>query len=103
MELKDTLTLPKTDFPQRGNLAQREPLQLSRWKEQGTYQKILAARQGAPKFVLHDGPPYANGSIHYGHILNKVLKDIVVKHRTMAGYSCHYIPGWDCHGLPIEL
>ena len=103
MELKDTLTLPKTDFPQRGNLTQREPVQLARWKEQGLYQKIVAARAGAPKFVLHDGPPYANGSIHYGHILNKVLKDIVVKSRTMAGFCCHYIPGWDCHGLPIEL
>ncbi|MFH2010002.1 MAG: isoleucine--tRNA ligase [bacterium] len=103
MELKDTLTLPKTSFPQRGNLAKREPEQLKHWDEVGIYDQIIAASADRPRFVLHDGPPYANGSIHYGHILNKVLKDIVVKHRTMDGFRCHYIPGWDCHGLPIEL
>ncbi len=103
MELKDTLTLPKTAFPQRGNLARREPLMLDRWAKSGLYERILEARADRPRFVLHDGPPYANGSIHYGHILNKVLKDIVVKHRTMDGYLCHYVPGWYCHGLPIEL
>lgn len=103
MELKKTLTLPKTSFPQRGNLAKREPEMLARWKRENLYDRIVKGARDRPRFVLHDGPPYANGSIHYGHILNKVLKDIVVKHRTMDGYCCHYIPGWDCHGLPIEL
>jgi isoleucyl-tRNA synthetase len=103
VELKQTLKLPKTKFPQRGNLAKREPEQVKRWQQQGIYARITEAARERPIFVLHDGPPYANGSIHYGHILNKVLKDMVVKHRTMAGYRCHYIPGWDCHGLPIEL
>jgi isoleucyl-tRNA synthetase len=103
VELKKTLTLPKTRFPQRGNLVKREPETLARWERDGIYDRIMEASRDRPRFVLHDGPPYANGSIHYGHILNKVLKDIVVKHRTMDGYRCHYIPGWDCHGLPIEL
>ncbi len=103
MELKKTLTLPKTKFKQRGNLAMREPQWLEQWDKDKLYERIVEAGKDRPRFVLHDGPPYANGSIHYGHILNKVLKDIVVKHRTMDGYHCHYIPGWDCHGLPIEL
>ncbi len=103
MELKDTLNLPKTSFPMRGNLAKREPELLERWKQEAVYDKVLAARQGAPKYVLHDGPPYANGHIHYGHILNKVLKDIVVKFKTMQGYKVLFQPGWDCHGLPIEI
>ena len=102
MELKETLTLPKTKFKQRANLAQREPEHLTRWDREKLYEQIIAQSAGRPRFVLHDGPPYANGNIHYGHILNKVLKDIVVKHRTMLGHSCHYVPGWDCHGLPIE-
>jgi isoleucyl-tRNA synthetase len=100
---KDTLNLPKTDFPMRANLAQREPELLDRWQKAKLYEQIRAARKDAPRFVLHDGPPYANGAIHYGHILNKILKDLVVKYRTMAGYSAPYVPGWDCHGLPIEL
>ena len=103
MELKDTLHLPKTAFKMRGNLAKREPEILARWDEDKLYERILEARKGAPVFLLHDGPPYANGHIHYGHILNKVLKDIVVKYRTMAGHYVKFVPGWDCHGLPIEL
>ncbi len=100
---KDTIILPATEFPMRGNLAKREPELLAKWAEIGLQGKISAARKDGPKFILHDGPPYANGHIHYGHILNKVLKDLVVKYRTMTGHSAPYVPGWDCHGLPIEL
>jgi isoleucyl-tRNA synthetase len=100
---KDTVILPDTRFPMRGDLARREPEILARWDEMKLYERILAARAGAPLFVLHDGPPYSNGNIHYGHILNKILKDIVVKSRTMAGFRTPYVPGWDTHGLPIEL
>jgi isoleucyl-tRNA synthetase len=103
MEYKDTLNLPRTEFPMRGNLSTREPELLARWEKDKLYEQILAARKDAPRFVLHDGPPYANGNIHYGHILNKILKDLVVKYRTMAGFLAPYVPGWDCHGLPIEL
>src|SRR5215470_5746858 len=103
MDFKETLNLPKTDFPMRAGLAQKEPELLKQWAEMRLYEQIRAARKGRPRFVLHDGPPYANGSIHYGHILNKVLKDLVVKSRTMAGFDSPYVPGWDCHGLPIEL
>jgi isoleucyl-tRNA synthetase len=99
---RDTLNLPSTEFPMRGSLATREPEMLKRWEEVGLYRAIRAARADAPRFVLHDGPPYANGHIHYGHILNKILKDLVIKYRTMAGYAAPYVPGWDCHGLPIE-
>ena len=102
-QYKDTLNLPQTEFPMRGNLAQREPELLALWQERDLYGQIRKARKEAPKFVLHDGPPYANGNIHYGHILNKTLKDFVVKYRTMAGMNAPYVPGWDCHGLPIEL
>jgi isoleucyl-tRNA synthetase len=102
-EYKDTLNLPKTDFPMRGNLANREPEQLKRWEDMGLYQKMRAAKQGKPLYVLHDGPPYANGDIHLGHAVNKILKDIIVKSRNLAGFDAPYIPGWDCHGLPIEL
>ncbi len=102
-DFKATLNLPQTDFPMRGNMGQREPELLARWGELKLYDRIREATRGRPLFVLHDGPPYANGSIHYGHILNKVLKDIIVKYRTMAGYRSIYRPGWDCHGLPIEL
>ena len=102
-DYKDTLTLPVFSFPMRANLAQKEPELLDRWEKAKLYDQIRAARQEAPKFILHDGPPYANGHIHYGHILNKILKDLVVKYRTMAGFSAPYVPGWDCHGLPIEL
>jgi isoleucyl-tRNA synthetase len=100
---KDTVILPDTPFPMRGDLAKREPDILARWEQTGLYERICAARAGAPVFVLHDGPPYSNGNIHYGHILNKILKDIVVKSRTMAGFRTPYVPGWDTHGLPIEL
>jgi len=100
---KDTVNLPDTPFPMRGDLATREPEILAKWDADKLYERIQKARAGAPLFVLHDGPPYSNGHIHYGHILNKILKDIVVKSRTMAGFRTPYIPGWDTHGLPIEL
>ncbi|MGD8235186.1 MAG: isoleucine--tRNA ligase, partial [Chromatiales bacterium] len=100
---KDTLNLPKTDFPMKGNLPQREPTMLHHWKEQDLYRQIRETSAGRPKFILHDGPPYANGEIHIGHAVNKVLKDIIVKSRTLDGYDAPYVPGWDCHGLPIEL
>jgi len=102
-DYKDTLNLPDTPFPMRGDLARREPQMVARWQAQQRYQKIRAARQGKPKFILHDGPPYANGDIHIGHAVNKILKDIIVKSRTLAGFDAPYVPGWDCHGLPIEL
>jgi len=102
-DYKDTLNLPATDFPMRGNLAKREPEMLKQWQEKNLYQKIRNASEGRPKFILHDGPPYANGNIHIGHAVNKVLKDIIIKSRTLDGFDAPYIPGWDCHGLPIEL
>ncbi|MGD8430207.1 MAG: class I tRNA ligase family protein, partial [Ectothiorhodospiraceae bacterium] len=86
----------------RANLAKREPARADRWKSEGLYQQIREARRGREKFILHDGPPYANGEIHLGHALNKILKDIIVKARNMEGYDAPYVPGWDCHGLPIE-
>ena len=101
-DYKDTLNLPRTRFPMRGNLAKREPEMLEGWERQDIYGQIRAAAKGRPLFVLHDGPPYANGDIHLGHALNQVLKDIIVKSRTLAGYDAPYVPGWDCHGLPIE-
>src|SRR5512135_2583989 len=103
MDYKDTLNLPQTGFPMRANLAQREPETLARWEKTGLYRTMADRRKGQPKFVLHDGPPYANGHIHIGHALNKILKDIIVKHRSMQGFYAPYVPGWDCHGLPIEL
>ena len=102
-DYKSTLHLPKTDFPMKADLARREPEILARWAQDDLYARILQARAAAPRWVFHDGPPYANGNIHYGHILNKVLKDLVVKSRTMMGRYVEYKPGWDCHGLPIEL
>jgi isoleucyl-tRNA synthetase len=102
MNYKQTLNLPHTDFPMKADLPRREPLFLKRWAEIGLYGRIRAQSQGRPKFVLHDGPPYANGHIHLGHALNKILKDIIVKSRQMTGYDSPYVPGWDCHGLPIE-
>ena len=102
-DYKDTLNLPKTAFPMRGNLSQREPMMLKRWEEMDLYKRIREASEGRPKFILHDGPPYANGEIHIGHAVNKVIKDIIVKSRSMDGYDAPYVPGWDCHGLPIEL
>jgi isoleucyl-tRNA synthetase len=103
MDYKKTLNLPKTDFPMKGNLAQREPERLKKWQGAALYSKIRAQFAGQPKFILHDGPPYANGEIHIGHAVNKILKDIIVKSKTLAGYDAPYVPGWDCHGLPIEL
>src|SRR5437868_2449714 len=100
---KDTVNLPETAFPMRGDLGKREPEILADWKQKRLYEQIQAARAGAPLWVLHDGPPYSNGHLHYGHILNKILKDIVVKSHTMAGFRTPYVPGWDTHGLPIEL
>ena len=102
-DYKDTLNLPKTAFPMKASLAQREPQRLKKWQDMDLYQKIREARAGRPKFVLHDGPPYANGELHLGHAVNKILKDIIVKSRTLAGFDAPYVPGWDCHGLPIEL
>ena len=99
---RKTLNLPRTSFPMRARLPQREPELLTRWQEMDLYGRIREARKGAPRFLLHDGPPYANGSIHVGTALNKILKDIVVKSRTMLGFDSPYVPGWDCHGLPIE-
>jgi isoleucyl-tRNA synthetase len=100
---KDTLNLPRTDFPMKASLPVSEPETLARWDAEDLYGQIRERRKGAPRFVLHDGPPYANGEIHIGTAMNKVLKDIVVKSRTMSGYDAPYVPGWDCHGLPIEL
>ncbi|MEH6469641.1 MAG: isoleucine--tRNA ligase [Halopseudomonas sp.] len=101
-DYKHTLNLPETDFPMRGNLAQREPEMLREWNAIGLYQKIREVSQGRDKFILHDGPPYANGDIHIGHSVNKILKDIIVRSKTLSGFDAPYIPGWDCHGLPIE-
>ncbi|UCG58957.1 MAG: class I tRNA ligase family protein, partial [Phycisphaerales bacterium] len=99
---RDTLNLPKTSFAMKANLVQREPQLRREWAKKDIYGKIRQARQGAPLYILHDGPPYANGDIHMGHVINKVLKDFVVKYKTMAGFDAPYVPGWDCHGLPIE-
>jgi len=102
-EYRDTLNLPQTDMPMRAGLAQREPERLAAWKDMNLYARMRKAAEGRPKFVLADGPPYANGDIHIGHAVNKILKDIVVRSRTLAGFDSPYVPGWDCHGLPIEL
>ena len=101
--IKGHSTYPNTGFPMKGNLPQNEPRRLAAWLSDGLYEQIRAARQNAPSYVLHDGPPYANGPIHLGHALNKCLKDFVVKSKTMAGFNAPYVPGWDCHGLPIEI
>jgi isoleucyl-tRNA synthetase len=101
-DYRSTLNLPDTPFPMRGDLPKREPGWVKEWDEKGLYQKLRAARVGAPKFILHDGPPYANGKIHIGHAANKILKDMIVKARLLSGLDAQYIPGWDCHGLPIE-
>lgn len=103
MDYRNTLNLPDTPFPMRGDLAKREPGWIAEWEEKKVYAAIREASKGRPKFVLHDGPPYANGDIHIGHAVNKVLKDIIVKSRAMAGYDAVYVPGWDCHGMPIEI
>ena len=102
-ELKATLNLPKTEFSMKANLPQNEPKMLERWEQMGIYDLIRQARRGAPMYVLHDGPPYANGPIHLGTALNKTVKDFIVKSKSMAGFDSPYLPGWDCHGLPIEI
>ncbi len=101
--LKSTLNLPQTPFPMKANLPQNEPARLKAWQQQDLYAQIRTAHAGQPKYILHDGPPYANGAIHLGHALNKCIKDFVVKTKTMAGFDAPYVPGWDCHGLPIEI
>jgi isoleucyl-tRNA synthetase len=101
-DYRKTLNLPDTPFPMRGDLAKREPLMLKDWQERGLYQRIRNVSRGRPPFILHDGPPYANGDIHIGHAVNKILKDIIVKSKTLSGFDAPYVPGWDCHGLPIE-
>ena len=102
VDYRATLNLPDTPFPMRGDLSKREPAWVKDADDQGTYQRLREARHGAPRFVLHDGPPYANGSLHVGHAANKILKDMIVKARQLAGFDSRYTPGWDCHGLPIE-
>jgi isoleucyl-tRNA synthetase len=102
MDYKDTLNLPKTSFPMKANLPKLEPDMLARWDEMDIYSRIRQASANRPLWILHDGPPYANGNIHMGTALNKILKDFVVKSRAMLGYNAVYVPGWDCHGLPIE-
>ena len=102
MNYKNTLNLPKTDFPMKGNLNNLEPQILQTWEKIDIYKKIRANNLGRRKFVLHDGPPYANGYIHIGHALNKILKDIIIKFKTLSGFDTPFIVGWDCHGLPVE-
>ena len=102
MDYKKTLNLPRTDFPMKANLSNLEPDMLARWDAADIYSRIRKAAADRPLWILHDGPPYANGHIHMGHVLNKVLKDLVVKSRSMLGHNTVYVPGWDCHGLPIE-
>ena len=99
-----TLNMPETDFPMRGNLPKREPQWVQQWQDNNIYQQIrkISQQQNRPKFTLHDGPPYANGDIHIGHAVNKILKDIIIKSKTLSGFDACYVPGWDCHGLPIE-
>ncbi len=101
-DYRNTVFLPSTSFPMRGDLPKREPQMLARWQRMEIWKKLREASKGRPKFILHDGPPYANGNLHIGHALNKILKDVVNRARQMAGYDADYVPGWDCHGLPIE-
>src|SRR5205085_2391220 len=103
IDLKQTLNLPRTSFPMEAKLRVAEPKMLAAWEQENLYGQIRAARAGRPTYILHDGPPYANGNIHLGHVFNKVLKDFIVKSKTMAGFDAPYIPGLDCHGLPIEI
>ncbi|RYF73416.1 MAG: isoleucine--tRNA ligase, partial [Comamonadaceae bacterium] len=102
VDYRATLNLPDTPFPMRGDMAKREPGWVRQWEDEGRYQRLRDARIGAPKFILHDGPPYANGQIHMGHAVNKILKDMITKARQLEGFDALYVPGWDCHGLPIE-
>ena len=100
---KDTLNLPKTNFPMKAHLSRKEPETLKFWEEMDIYKKIINKNKDNELFILHDGPPYANGNIHLGHALNKLLKDFIVKTNSMLGFNSPYVPGWDCHGLPIEI
>src|ERR1700740_2644439 len=102
-DYKDTLNLPDTPFPMRGDLAKREPERGKEWQGKGVSRRLRQLAKGRPTFVLHDGPPYANGDIHLGTAVNKILKDMVVKSRSLAGFDARYVPGWDCHGMPIEV
>src|SRR4030042_2353595 len=102
MDYRHTLNLPRTDFPMKANLPKREPEMLTAWDRKGIYRQIIQQAKGRKKYILHDGPPYANGHIHIGTALNKILKDIIIKSRNMSGFNGEYVPGWDCHGLPIE-
>ena len=102
-DYKATLNLPQTDFPMKANLTQREPERLKAWADMDLYGLMRAEGEGRPTFILHDGPPYANGELHVGHAINKILKDIIIKSKTLSGFDAPYVPGWDCHGLPIEL
>ncbi|MBF0498179.1 MAG: class I tRNA ligase family protein, partial [Deltaproteobacteria bacterium] len=102
MDYKDTLNLPQTSFPMKANLTKNEPEQLKEWTEADLYHQIRRSSKGKPPYILHDGPPYANGHIHMGTAFNKVIKDFIVKSRQMMGFDAAYVPGWDCHGLPIE-
>ena len=101
-DYKNTLNLPKTDFPMQAGLPKREPERLAKWDSEHTYEKLMEKNEGKPLYVLHDGPPYANGDIHLGTALNKVLKDIIVRYKNMTGFKAPYVPGWDTHGMPIE-
>src|SRR5262245_26736598 len=103
MDYKNSLNLPRTDFPMKADLGQREPERLKKWESARLYQRIQALRAKSTKYILHDGPPFANGDIHIGTALNKILKDFVVKVKSLRGFAAPYIPGWDCHGLPIEF
>ena len=103
MDYNQTLNLPKTDFPMRAALPQREPEFLKAWEENDQYRQLMQHNEGKPLFVLHDGPPYANGDIHIGHAMNKTLKDFIVRYKNMTGFQSPYVPGWDTHGLPVEL
>ncbi|MBI3191481.1 MAG: class I tRNA ligase family protein, partial [Pedosphaera parvula] len=104
MDYKHTLNLPRTDFPMKADLVKREPERLQRWAQERIYEQIQAARaNAAEKFVLHDGPPFANGDVHIGTALNKILKDVIIKYKSLRGFNAPYVPGWDCHGLPIEF
>ena len=100
---KYPVNMTETPFPMRGDLAKREPQWVKQWQEKKVYERIRKVSKGRPKFILHDGPPYANGEIHLGHAVNKILKDMIVKARNMAGFDAPYVPGWDCHGMPIEI
>ena len=102
-DYNQTLNLPSTDFPMRANLPKREPEMLREWEEEKLYEKVMEKNEGKPLYVLHDGPPYANGDIHLGTAMNKILKDFIVRYKNMSGFKSPYVPGWDTHGLPIEL